>query len=173
MDEIDALHGFFRVFRQRDLRAALAGKGLAHIEHRLLGPVGLRGTDADIHAHLRADHEKRIPGVETGVTHVGEADLVKGLVAVLTHRKEVTEHLRRMPFIGEAVEDRNAGVLRELFHGLLGKAAVLDRVIDLPEHPGRILHALLVAELRGRRVKECRMRALIGRCHFKGAPRTG
>ena len=66
---------------------------------------------------------------------------------MLTHRKEVTEHLRRMPFIGQAVVDRNAGVGSQLFNRFLLEAAELNGIKDLPEHTSRVLDAFLVTDL--------------------------
>ena len=45
---------------------------------------------------------------------------VDRLVAVLAHRHHVGEHLRRVVLVGQAVEDRHAGVLRERLDAVSG-----------------------------------------------------
>ena len=52
-----------------------------------------------------------------------------------------------MPFIGQAVIDRNAGVGSQLFNRFLLEAAELNGVIDLTEHTSRVLDAFLVPDL--------------------------
>ena len=53
-----------------------------------------------------------------------------------------------MELIGQPVPDRHAGVLGELLDDLLSVAAVLDRVVDPTQDTRRVLHRLLVADLR-------------------------
>lgn len=78
-----------------------------------------------------------------------------------------------MPLIGEAVVDGNARIVAELFDHLLREAAVFDRVVHLAEHAGGVLDAFLVADLRGRGIKEGRAGALVVSSNLKGAARAG
>ena len=78
-----------------------------------------------------------------------------------------------MPFIGQAVEDRDAGILRQLLDRRLGKASVFNCVIHLTEHARRVLHAFLMTKLRRLRVKKGCVGPLIIGSHFKSGPRAG
>ena len=98
---------------------------------------------------------------------------MKRLMGVLPHREKIAEHLGRMPFVRQSIKHRDTGVCGKLFHRPLREAAVLERVIHFTEHPGRVLHAFLVSELRRRGVKERRVCALVRRRDLKGASGPG
>jgi hypothetical protein len=55
--------------------------------------------------------------------------------------------LSRVPQIAQPVPDRYAGVSGQCLNVLLGEAAVLDAVIEAPEHPGCVRNGLLVPQL--------------------------
>ena len=74
-----------------------------------------------------------------------------------------------MVFVGQAVEHRNAGELREFLDDFLLEAAVLDGVVHPAENPRGVLHALLVADLRGVRVDVGDVGALVVGGHLEGA----
>ena len=94
------------------------------------------------------------------------------LVAELGHRQEVGEDLGRVELIGQAVPDRDAGELRQLLDDLLAEAAVLDPVVDAPEHARGVLHRLLVADLRAARAEVGDVSALVVRGDLEGHARA-
>ncbi|KGW79196.1 hypothetical protein Y046_3834 [Burkholderia pseudomallei MSHR2990] len=173
VDEVDALDRFVRVLGQREPRAALGRERLALRDEVGRGPERLRRADPHVHPELRADQEQRIAHVVARVAEIGVADVVQRLVAVLAHRHHVGEHLRRMVFVGEPVEDGHARVVRELLDDLLAEATVLDRVVHPPEHARRVPHAFLVADLRRSRIDVRDVRALIVCGDFERAARAG
>ena len=78
-----------------------------------------------------------------------------------------------MELVGEAVPDRDAGVRRELLDDRLPEAAVLDAVVDPAEDPGRVLHRLLVADLRAGRAEVRDVGALVVGGDLEGDPGPG
>ena len=78
-----------------------------------------------------------------------------------------------MPFIGQAVVDRNAGVGSQLFNRFLLEAAELNGIKDLPEHTSRVLDAFLVTDLRRMGFKESGAGALVMRPYFKSTACAG
>ncbi len=88
---------------------------------------------------------------------------------MLGHGEHVGQHLGRVPVVGETVEHRHPPVLRQLLDGLLAVAPVLDPVEHPAEYPGGVLHGLLVAHLRTRRVEVGGGRALVGGGHLERA----
>ena len=73
-----------------------------------------------------------------------------------------------MELVGQPVPDRHPGVLGQGLHGLLGEAAVLDAVEGAAEHPGGVLHRLLVPDLGAARLQVGDVRALVLRGHLEG-----
>jgi hypothetical protein len=128
----------------------------------------MRG-DAHIHAELGADQQQRVTHVVARVAQVGVADLLQRLVAVFAHGHDVGDHLRRVILVGQTVEYRYAAIAREFLDDFLLEAAVLDRVVHAPEYPGGVLHALLMADLRGVGIDIGDVRALVVGGHLKGA----
>ena len=61
----------------------------------------------------------------------------------------------------EAVEDRDAGPLRQLADTLLTGAAVFDGVVHPSEDPRRVLERFLVADLRAGRIEIGDVRPLV------------
>ena len=110
---------------------------------------------------IAAEHQQRVAHVVAGVAQEGVGDLGARLVGMLHHGQHVGQHLRRMPVVGQAVVDRNAGVSGKLLDHLLAGAAELDGVEHAPEHSGRVLHRLLVADLRAAWIEIGDMRALV------------
>ena len=116
-------------------------------------PEVLRRAQPDVHAQLGAADQQRVAHVVAGVAEVAVRDLRQRLVAELGHRQDVGEDLGRVELVGQAVPDRHAGELGELLDDLLAEAAVLDAVEDPAEDAGRVLHRLLVADLRPARAR--------------------
>src|SRR2546421_11964616 len=69
-------------------------------------------------------------------------------MAVLPHGEKIGQNLRGVKFIREPVPHGDTRVLRQFVSLLLGKAAILDAIVHAPEHARRVLHALLVADMR-------------------------
>ena len=59
------------------------------------------------------------------------------------------------------------------FHQLLAEAAVLDAVVHAAQHPGGVLHRLLVADLRAGRSQVGDVGALVVGGHLEGAAGAG
>ena len=129
MDEINAFDRGFRVIGNRDLSAGSLSEFTAHIDEFLRGPVFLRGTDTNIHTHLRTDEQKGVAGIEASVSDIGIGDVFPAFAAGFLHGEQIAEHLSWVPFICQAVKDRDTGVFCQLFNGFLLKAAELDAVI--------------------------------------------
>ena len=66
--------------------------------------------------------------------------------------QEVGKDLGGMELVGQAVPDRNTGVMGQVFHDLLPIAAVLDAVKHPAQHPGGVGNGFLFADLTARRV---------------------
>ncbi|MCY1433153.1 hypothetical protein D9M71_491740 [compost metagenome] len=173
VDEVHTLDRRFRVFGESNARTAFFAVLFAARHQVVRRPQGFWRTDAHVHAELGADQQQRVAHVVAGVAQVGVADLVQRLVAVLTHGQHVGEHLGRVVFVGQAVEHRYAGELGQFFDDFLLEATVLDGVVHAPEHAGGVLHAFLVADLRGVRVDVGDVGALVIGGHFEGAAGAG
>ena len=78
-----------------------------------------------------------------------------------------------MEFVGQAVPDRYTGVGPQLFHDLLTVATVFDTVIHATQHPGGVLHGLLVTDLGTAWAEVGYLRALIEGRHFKRTTGAG
>ena len=92
---------------------------------------------------------------------------------MLLNGQEVRQNLGGVELVGEAVEHRNPGVLRQLFHDGLAKAPVLDAVVHAAQHPGGVGNGLLHADLGagGPQVGAAHAQVLGG--HLKGAAGPG
>ena len=78
-----------------------------------------------------------------------------------------------MELVGEAVPHGNAGILRQLFHNALAKAAVLDAVKHSAQNPGGVLHTFLDANLAAGGAQVSHVGTLVVRGHLKRAARAG
>jgi hypothetical protein len=132
----------------------------------------LGGAQPDVHAELAAGGHERVAHVVAGIPQVAVGDLVQGLVAVLAHREDVGQDLGRVELVGQPVPDRDAGELGQGLDGLLPKAPVLDAVECPPEHPGRVLHGLLVADLGPARLQVGDMGPLVVGGDLEGGTRA-
>ncbi|MNN07476.1 hypothetical protein D3C81_1203020 [compost metagenome] len=171
--EVHTLDRGNRVFGEGDARAAFLGVLAATLDQVVMRPQRLGRGDAHVHAELGADQQQRVAHVVAGIAQVGVADVVQRLVAVLTHGQHVGDHLGGVVFVGQAVEHRNTGELGQFFDDFLLEATVLDGVVHAPEHAGGVLHAFLVADLRGVRVDVGDIGALVIGGHFEGAAGAG
>ncbi len=162
-----------RVVGDRDPCARLRREVPAQ-RHVLLARPQLAGCpDPHVHPELGAHQQQRVGHVVAAVADERVGDLVQRLVGVLGHREHVGQHLRRVELVGQPVEHRHPGVLRERLDVLLGRPAVLDRVVHPAEHAGGVLHRLLVPDLRRRRVDVGDVGALVVRRDLEGAARPG
>ena len=154
-----------------DLRFQLA----RDLDVFLRRPQRLRPADAHIHADEAADDHQRMAHVRAGVADIGVFDLVQRLVAVFAHGHDVGDHLGRMIFVGQPVEDRHAGVFRQVLDRLLRIAAEFDGVVHATEHARGVLDRFLVADLRSGRIEIGDMGALVvaGDLECAARPRRG
>ena len=78
-----------------------------------------------------------------------------------------------MEFVGQAVPDGDAGILRKRVDVLLPEAAVLDPVEHAAEDAGGVRDALFLADLRARGVEIGHAHAEIVARHLEGAAGAG
>ena len=147
VNEVNTRHGFVGILCDGNVRAGNGSQFFSQSDDFCRRPVGFRCADAHVHTHLGTNHQQRIAGIEAGIAKIGKRNVFPGFAAGLLHRHQIAKHLRRMPFIGQAVVDRNAGVCSQLFNRFLLEAAELNGVIDLTEHTSRVLDAFLVPDL--------------------------
>ena len=136
------------------------------------GPELFGRADPHVHAELGAHQQQRVGHVVAAVPDERESDVGQRLRAVLGHGEDIGEHLRGMELVGESVEHRHPGVLRQLLDDLLAGAAVLDRVVHPAEHPRGVLHRLLVPDLRRVGVDVGHVGTLVVRRHLERATGT-
>ena len=91
------------------------------------------------------------------------------MIRVFHHGEEVGKDLGGVELVGEAVPDGDAGILRELLHGRLREAAVLDAVEHPSQHAGGVLHGLLDADLGAAGAQVGHVRALVMGGDLEGA----
>ena len=139
--------------------------------HRRRGLQRAGGADPHVHAEQRPGHQQRVRRVVPAVAEVAVAHLGQRLADVIAHGEDVGQHLGGMPVVGEPVPHRHSGVGPQRLHRLLRGPAVFDPVEHPAEHPGGVLHRLLVAELRILRPQVGDMGTLVVRSHLEG--RTG
>ena len=87
--------------------------------------------------------------------------------------QEVGKDLGGVELVGQAVPDRNTGVMGQVFHDLLPIAAVLDAVKHPAQHPGGVGNGFLFADLAARRVKVGDLHAQIVSGDLKAAAGAG
>ena len=156
------------------MRAPVSSAIAWHVGDELLvRPQVLRSAQPDVHAHLRPADQQRVAHVVAGVSEVAVRDVPQRLVAELGHRQEVGEDLGGMELVGQAVPDRDPGELRQVLDDLLAEPAVLDAVVDAAEDARRVLHRLLVADLRPLRAEVGDVRPLVVRGDLERDPRPG
>jgi hypothetical protein len=172
-EHVAAADGLGDVLGDRDSRTGLGGDRARERQDLARGRQRPRARDPDVHRELGPADEVGIGHVEAGVAQVAERDLVEGLRHVLPDREEVGQDLRRVPLVGQPVVDRHAGPPRELLGGVLAEAAVLDRVVHAAEHARRVLHRLLVADVRARGADERDVGALVVGGDLERAARAG
>ena len=89
------------------------------------------------------------------------------------HGQNVSQHLRWVPFVGQAVEHGHACIFRQLFNDGLFETAVFNRVIHAAQHAGGVFHAFFMTDLRRSRVNVSYLRTLVVSGYFKRATGTG
>ncbi|MNV85698.1 hypothetical protein D3C71_1796700 [compost metagenome] len=135
------MDAFIHVVSQSDARPGLFGNGAALFNQPGFWPEGFRGHQADIHAHFRRADHQGVAHVVSRVAQIGEAQLRQGFARrVLEHGHQVGEDLRWMEFVGQAVPDRHARILTQLFDDLLAVTAILDAVVHAAQHAGGVFH---------------------------------
>ena len=89
------------------------------------------------------------------------------------HGQQVSQQLRRMEFIGQAVPHRHAGVLGQRFDHFLAVAAILNAVIHAAQHARGIFNRLFMANLAAAGTKVSDASALIVSGNFERASGAG
>ena len=170
-DHVCILAGLRYALREAERCAGLRCHRLAGRDQLCVRPVRLRCAGHEMHAELRTYDHVGIRHVVTGVTHIHQL-LALQVTAVLPNRQHISEHLRRVELVRQAIPDRHVTVLRELLHEILAEAAVLDAVVHTAQHACGIRDRLLAADLRTGRSEVGRAHAEVGRRHLEGAARS-
>ena len=166
MDELRPWHTLGGILGEQQSCAGALRTLLGGAADLRSGPQLLRGDDAHVGTEHCAAHEQGIAHVVARVAEIGVAEgAVRG---VLAHGEHVREHLRGVPLVGEPVVDGHIGVASELLDGRLLVAAVLDGIEHAREHPRRVGHGFLVADLGGLCVEHGDLGALLVRRDLKG-----
>ena len=146
VDHVRALHGLLRLGAEVQGRAGPGGDLPAGFDQRGIGEVFLRGAGHKVHAHLCTAHHQRVAHVVAGVAHVHQLDPFKRS-EVLPDGQEIRQDLRGVELVGQPVEHRHPGIVRQGVHDLLAVAPVLDAVEHPAQHPGGVGDGLLLADL--------------------------
>ena len=131
-----------------------------------------RAARNEVHAELRADHHERIGNVVPRIAHEDERATGKISSERFTQRQHVSDHLSRMPFVGEAVPHGAIGVFRKFLDDRLTEAAILDAIVETRQHASRVGNRFLLRDLRARRIEERNSHAKIVTCHLERATRA-
>ena len=92
---------------------------------------------------------------------------------LLLHGQQIRQHLGGVKLVGQAVPDRDAGILGQLVHQLLAEPAVLNAVEHPAQDPGGVSDALLFTHLGAAGVQVCHAHPQIVPCHLESAAGTG
>ena len=133
--------------RGQDVRGALeqAGVVLGKGQHLRVGLVVRRAGDGHLHPALQAPDDEGV-GHVVPVADVAQLQPFQ-LALVLPDGHQVGQHLAGVAEIGEAVDHGDGGILGQGLHLLLGEGADHNAVTEPGEHPGRVLHRLVPADL--------------------------
>ena len=147
VEDVAVLRALGGVGGELEDRAGLAGYLMAFFDQPLGGHEFRRAAGAVVQSQLGADDHERVCNV---VARVAEESQLAALevAELLTRGQDVREHLRGMEIVGQAVPDRDAGVLRQILDRGLLEAAVFDAVVHPSEHLGGVGDRLLLAHLR-------------------------
>ena len=152
--------------------AGFSGDLFTGINEGGIGPVLFRRAGDKVHAHLgTADHE-RIAHVVTGVAHIDKLNAFQ-ITEVFLDGQEVGQDLGGMELIGEAIPDRNAGILREIFHDILTETAVFNAVIHAAQNTGGIGNTFLFTDLASGGIQISAVHSQIIGGNLKRATGTG
>ena len=125
-----------------------------------------------MHTHLGSAHHQAVAHVVAGVAQIHQLHAAQ-LAEVLLNGQEVGQDLGGVELVGEAVEHGHTGVLSQLLHQILTKAAVLDAVIHPAQDAGGVSDGLLHADLAAGGAQVSGAHAQILRGHLEGAAGTG
>src|SRR5699024_2305888 len=100
----------------------------------------------DVHAEYRSGNEQGMRHVVSAIAHKCHCFTMVS-AKVLLYCQEISEHLRRMPVVGQCIPDRDTGMFSERFNRLLFKAPESNAVKHRAQYFCRILHGLLGSEL--------------------------
>ena len=173
VDEVAPLDALLRLVGDGDRGPRERGERLRPLDDPLVRREGLRPDEPHVHSHQRSGKEERVRHVVPGIAEKREREVLERRSGVLFHRQEIREHLCRVGLVRQSVVDRDPGVLREDLDALLREAPVLDGVVHPAEDAGGVLHRLLVADLRTRRIQGGHAHPLVERRHLEGAAGPG
>jgi len=105
VDELGTWNADGRIVCESDDRAALGSTCGSERLHVVTRPQILRCHDANVGAHDRAHHEHRVAHIAACIADVGVRKLAG--CRMFAHGLEVSEHLGRMPVVGQPVEHRH------------------------------------------------------------------
>ena len=147
------------------------GDGFGKIQHLLVGGIAAGAGNGDIHTALKATHNNGICHI-VAVTHIADLQALQlGLVLPDSHK--IRQHLAGMAEVGEAVDDGDRAVFRQILHLLLGKGADHDAVAVAADNPCGILHRLPPANLAdGVGEKQC-VASQLEHPYLEGYPGAG
>ena len=145
--------------------------GFGEIEDKGVGTVVVRAGDGNLHPDGQAADD-------VGVCHVVAVPDVAELVSleaalVLTDGHEVGENLAGMAVVGQAVDDRNGAVFRQVLDLLLGKGADHNAVQVAGEDAGGVLHRFAAADLKVAAAQKQRLPAQLVHASLKGDAGAG
>ena len=146
VEHVRTLHALDGVVEHTDVDAVALRDLLGLGEDLLVRPEFLRRAADIADTCLGAAHHERIRDIVAAITNIGNRAVLQRAEGLLD-RQEVREDLRGVIVVRETVPDRHAGVLRELLARLLGESAKENAVVDAAEDAGRVLDALLLAEM--------------------------
>ena len=150
----------------------LGGNGLALCDQGGIRLILFGGAGGEVQTHLGTAHHQAVAHVVAGIAEVDEMDALQA-AEVLPDGQEVGKDLGGVELVGQAVPDRNTGVMGQVFHDLLPIAAVLDAVKHPAQHPGGVGNGFLFADLAARRVKVGDLHAQIVSGDLKAAAGAG
>ena len=122
--------------------------------------------------HQGAAHHQRVAHVVTGIAVIHQMDALQITEAFLNGHK-VRQDLGGVELIGQAVPNRNRGILRQLLHHFLTVAAVFNAVIDPGQNPGSISNGFLAADLGGSGIQISGAHTQVVGGHLKTAAGAG
>ena len=172
VDDVGVGGAFLDVLGQTDGATVLSSDLLGLVNEPLLGEELLGRASGEVQAHLGAGNHQGVAHVVPGIAHVGEVDALE-VAQLLLDGQQVSQHLRGMELIGQAVPNGHAGVVSQGLDGVLCEAAVLDAIIHPAQNAGSVSNGFLLAHLGAAGIQVGHAAAEVHASHFKRAAGTG